>query len=576
MRRWASPVRLVIVLAIAVVASATHPAGSASLAGASATLLSDGRWLILGGDGPQGILARAEIAEADGTKSTQLPATMHRARAWHTATVLPDGTVLIVGGVGRGRQLVREAELFRPATQSFELITDSGIAARAFHTATLLTDGRVLIAGGVSDHGTVEASAEMWSPHTRAADPIGASLDVARRRHGATLLPDGRVWITGGEDGAGRTVASDEVFEPRRDRFASLRQAPSLPGALGIAGSIPAHKDDDVAPDVIVAIRFSRPVRPASVSTAKVRLVGPVGVEPAEVIVAEGGRLAFIHPTEDLLAGAEYTVTVAQVVDAQGVPIPEASFTFTTAVPETTAHPGHGSGPFGRHGGHHGHDQYDTTRPGQPAEVDGEWRGERRGGKPYSRWQSLPPLMAPPGVTALSGQVLRLNGQPLADVTLQIADRSTTTDRSGRFLLTEIPTGYQMLIMDGTTANRPRRTYGIFDYGVYPKAGQTKVLPFTIWMPLLDTEHATRIPVPTPHEVVVTTPRVPGLEVRIPEDVVLQTAAGPLPLDGAHADPGGSAAVSAAGGDDVLLHAAGARRGGATAGRQRRAPRACA
>jgi RHS repeat-associated protein len=82
--------------------------------------------------------------------------------------------------------------------------------------------------------------------------------------------------------------------------------------------------------------------------------------------------------------------------------------------------------------------------------------------------------------------------------------------------------------MDGSTANRPGRTYGIFDYGVYPRAGQTKVLPFTIWMPLLDTEHAMRIPVPTPHEVVVTTPRVPGLEVRIPENVVLQTGAGPL------------------------------------------------
>ena len=43
-----------------------------------------------------------------------------------------------------------------------------------------------------------------------------------------------------------------------------------------------------------------------------------------------------------------------------------------------------------------------------------------------------------------------------------------------------IPTGYQTLIMDGSTANRPGRTYGIFDYGVYPKAGQTKVLGFLV------------------------------------------------------------------------------------------------
>ena len=85
-----------------------------------------------------------------------------------------------------------------------------------------------------------------------------------------------------------------------------------------------------------------------------------------------------------------------------------------------------------------------------------------------------------------------------------------------------------MLVMDGSTANRPGRTYGIFDYGIYVHGGQTKVLPYTMWMPLLDTEHAVRIPAPTPRELVVTSPRIRGLEVRIPANVVLQTAAGPL------------------------------------------------
>jgi len=51
---------------------------------------------------------------------------------------------------------------------------------------------------------------------------------------------------------------------------------------------------------------------------------------------------------------------------------------------------------------------------------DWEWRGERRDGRPYSRWQGLPPRQALPGVTALAGQVLRLNGEPLADVTLEV------------------------------------------------------------------------------------------------------------------------------------------------------------
>lgn len=161
MRRWATPARLVIVLAIALVASATHLAGSDDLVGASATLLPDGRWLLLGGEGPRGVQARAELAAGDGLAAARLSATMHRARAWHTATVLPDGTVLIAGGVGGDGSIVGDAELFHPSTQSFELLTDSGITPRAHHTATLLTDGRVLIAGGASSHGTVEAGAEL-------------------------------------------------------------------------------------------------------------------------------------------------------------------------------------------------------------------------------------------------------------------------------------------------------------------------------------------------------------------------------------------------------------------------------
>ena len=530
MRRWVSPVRSILLLAI-VLGSATHPAGGDNLAGASVTLLSDGRWLVLGGEGPKGVQARADLVEADGRTTSRLPVAMHRPRAWHTATVLPDGTVLILGGIGRNQRVVLEVEIFHPTTRSFDLITDSGAMGRAQHTATLLTDGRVLIVGGVSDAGTLEPTAQVWLPQQRIAETLQASLGAGRRAHAAMLLPDGRVWITGGLDGLGRP-GQDKAFDPAHDQFTVLPQPPALPGSGTpplVVESSPAHQDTEVAVSVSVVLRFSKPMRPSSVSPSSIEIVGPLGAESAEVVIAEGGRLAFVHPADDLLSGTQYRVTISSLVDIDGLPLPPTSFTFTTGVPETEGHHGAGSGPFGSHGGHHGHGQYDLTPPGQAAELDDPtWRGERRNGKPHSPWQLLPPLQAPPGVTALAGQVLRLNGQPLANVTLQIATRSTKTDRSGRFLLTGIPTGYQTLIMDGSTANRPGRTYGIFDYGVYPKAGHTKVLPFTIWMPLLDTQNAVPIPVPTPREVVVTTPRVPGLEVRIPENVILETTAGPL------------------------------------------------
>jgi hypothetical protein len=50
-------------------------------------------------------------------------------------------------------------------------------------------------------------------------------------------------------------------------------------------------------------------------------------------------------------------------------------------------------------------------------------------------WQDLPPLEAPAGTTALSGQVLRPDGRPLMDTRLAIGEHEARTDRTGRFLL---------------------------------------------------------------------------------------------------------------------------------------------
>src|SRR5262249_5124390 len=102
------------------------------------------------------------------------------------------------------------------------------------------------------------------------------------------------------------------------------------------------------------------------------------------------------------------------------------------------------------------------------------------------------------------------------------------TDASGRFLLSFIDAGYPTMTIEGATASRPGRTYGHFVVGVDIEDGETTVLPYTIWMPLIDTAHATPLPVPTTTEDVATTPRIPGLEVHVPGGVILQTHAGPL------------------------------------------------
>src|SRR6267142_2637072 len=123
---------------------------------------------------------------------------------------------------------------------------------------------------------------------------------------------------------------------------------------------------------------------------------------------------------------------------------------------------------------------FDTWIP-NAKNLNGDWRS----GRPDSQAASQPALQAAAGETALAGHVLTLSGAPLANVTLQIGDRSVATDYTGRFLLTTLDAGRQVLTIQGHTASRPGKTYGTFDVLVDITSGKTTVLPYTIWLPVL-------------------------------------------------------------------------------------------
>jgi hypothetical protein len=164
-------------------------------AGQSVTLLSDGRWLFVGGEGVTGPEATATLWDPQTETILSLAQPLY-ARAWHSATVLPNGNVLLFGGIGAEGQLVEQAEVFTPETHTFTTLTSTGLTARAFHTATLLTDGQVLIAGGISATGETLATAELWSPENpQSAIGNPQSLTTARRNHTAVLLSDGTVLL---------------------------------------------------------------------------------------------------------------------------------------------------------------------------------------------------------------------------------------------------------------------------------------------------------------------------------------------------------------------------------------------
>jgi len=173
-----------------------------------------------------------------------------------------------------------------------------------------------------------------------------------------------------------------------------------------------------------------------------------------------------------------------------------------------------------------------TPRPGPEDEGDewipnrqnlmGDWHSQRG----RSGAQALPPLKGPPGVTALAGQALTLSGHPLDAVTLQVGNKKTQSDESGRFLLTDLPAGHQVLLIDGSTADNHGHHYGLYEDGVDLVAGTTTALDYTIWMTRLDEKDAVTIPSPTTADTVVTTPRIPGLELHIPAGQTITDHAG--------------------------------------------------
>jgi RHS repeat-associated protein len=157
-----------------------------------------------------------------------------------------------------------------------------------------------------------------------------------------------------------------------------------------------------------------------------------------------------------------------------------------------------------------------------------------------STWQNLPPLQARAGVTALAGQVLKLDGTPLAHVKLQIGAQSVFSDGTGRFLLKNLAAGHNVMMIFADSANTPQRKYGVYEVGVDIKGGITNVLSYVVWMTPLDTAHAVKIPSPTTSETVITSPLLPGLELHLPANTVITDAHGntvteititPVPLD---------------------------------------------
>ncbi len=468
-----------------------NPIKLVTLPGESATRLPSGNWLLLGGEGKIGVDDSATLASVYTSAVIKLSQGLSTPRAWHTATILPNGTALILGGIDTNGSVVPSAEVFDPASSTFRQQTTS-LIPRAHHSAALLSDGRLFVAGGTGSNGDPVTFVEIYDPRTGKVTLSEAELPVPRLDDHPLLLADGTILLSGGTDPQGNLLNFAEIYDPVADRFMAATTTESSQLDLSrpfLEDSLPEDGALNVSSDALIALRFSKLLRPDTVTSGTIQLQGPSGAVPCLTVPAENGRVAFITPTESLLPATAYTVVVQGATDEQHLAVVYKSISFTTAGSATAA------------------DNTPTTAPAaSPAP---------------SRSSSKTIPKAPANVTAVAGQVLRLNGSPLPNVTLRIKNRSVRSDTIGRFLLTNALPGQQDLVIDGRTASLPGHAYGVFETGVQVIAGHTVVLPFTIWMTELDMVHAVSVKFPTTQEVIITTPTLPGLEFHIPPHTII-------------------------------------------------------
>jgi N-acetylneuraminic acid mutarotase len=154
----------------------------------TATLLPNGKVLVVGGqDGNYNFVVNAELFDpaANGGLGAWSAAGSITGRYDHTATLLPNGKVLVVGGSGSTGPLA-SVQLYDPGSNSWSATTDiyPGLMT---HKATLLASGKVLVAGGYYEYGTWSGSVlfdpglgfqTAWRPLLNTVPP---SLDTGQR-----------------------------------------------------------------------------------------------------------------------------------------------------------------------------------------------------------------------------------------------------------------------------------------------------------------------------------------------------------------------------------------------------------
>ncbi len=282
---------------------------TAPRSGQTITMLRDGRVLLTGGVQDAGFRSQLASAEIYDPSAGTFSATdsMATPREGHTATMLRDGRVLIVGGSGNGVTALDSGEVYDPSTGTFSATAHLN-QPRVAHVAALLGTGKVLIAGGGRagmPGGYISYdTAEMYDPATRSFTAMLAHMTSDRVGAAAAKLSDGRVLIVGGKSSrvlaSGRhpnlasltPLNSAEIFDPESGTFirtGDMSAVHYLPTATMLAnGQVLVVGGWTIKGPLVVGMRDAEIYRPETNLFAHVHRTNVARLENTSTLLNDG------------------------------------------------------------------------------------------------------------------------------------------------------------------------------------------------------------------------------------------------------------------------------------------------
>jgi hypothetical protein len=176
-------------------------------------------------------------------------------RDYGSAVMYADGKILLLGGGDPPTATAEVIDLNQPSP-TWRMVAPMSIARRQVN-ATLLPDGKVLVTGGTSGSGFNDAThpvypAELWDPATETWQTL-ASATVPRLYHSAVvLLPDGLVLSTGGND-----YPTAEIFSPPYLFKGARPTMSSVPSTIGYGQHFSVDSTDATSVTKVTLIRIT-------------------------------------------------------------------------------------------------------------------------------------------------------------------------------------------------------------------------------------------------------------------------------------------------------------------------------